>query len=148
MASNLDREQKSGLFIVSYNVFKPGLAGGYNLSLQLSVYPPARQISGRATLTQALQQPLVLQVPVRGHYEEKGGDIELFLTGFGSPTPSSTLLIEEFHFDGALKGGWQAEAGSKARYAFLQNGHWHEVIGQEVQLSDELRHSVKALNLR
>ncbi|MBP4049070.1 DUF1842 domain-containing protein [Chromobacterium violaceum] len=147
MASQ-DRDQKSGLFIVSYNVFKPGVAGGYNLHLQLSVYPPARQVSGHAVITQALQHPLIFENPVQGRYEEKGSDIELFLNGFRLPIDPASPRVGDFHFDGHLKGGWHAENGSRARYAFLQAGHWVEEFGQDIQLSDEVRHTVKALNLR
>ncbi|OHX12717.1 DUF1842 domain-containing protein [Chromobacterium sphagni] len=156
MANQLDRDQKAGLFIVSYNVSKPGVAGGYNLQLKLSVYPPSRRVSGEAVITHATAQPLVFKSPVHGHYEENGSNIELFLAGHNllqtqgqqGQQQAHALPGEDFHFDGHLKGGWQADAGSKARYAFLQHGHWTEVIGQDIQLSDELRHTVKSLNLR
>ncbi|WP_434632737.1 DUF1842 domain-containing protein [Chromobacterium sp. CV08] len=156
MANQLDRDQKSGLFIVSYNIFKPGVAGGYNLQLRLSVYPPARRVSGEAVITHATQQPLVFKTAVQGSYEEISSGIELFLAGHNllqaqaqhGQQQSHSLLGEDFHFDGHLKGGWQADNGSRARYAFLQHGHWTEVIGQDVQLSDEVRHAAKALNLR
>ena len=156
MANQLDRDQKAGLFIVSYNVFKPGVDGGYKLQLKLSVYPPSRRVSGEAVITHATAQPLVFKSPVQGHYEENGSNIELFLFGHQLPQAQGqhpqqqahAPLGEDFHFDGQLKGGWQADAGSKARYAFLQNGHWTEVSGQDIQLSDELRHAAKSLNLR
>ncbi|KIA81985.1 hypothetical protein QR66_01680 [Chromobacterium piscinae] len=155
MANHLDRDQKSGLFLVRYEVFKPGVAGGYHLHLNLSVYPPTRHVSGETIITQALAQPVVLRVPVQGQYEQAGNDIDLFLTGRPllqaqqSSQPPHILppQFEDFFFDGLLKQGWKAASGSLARYAFLHNGRWVEEVGQDIQLERELQNAHKALNL-
>ena len=153
----IDRDQKSGLFIVSYNVNKPGQAGGLNLRLDLTVYTPSRQVTGRATITHATLQPLVFEHPIQGRYEEQGRDIELHLVGTprlheqhaqNQAHAAGHALLEQFFFDGQLKDGWQAGNGSKARYAFFQNQQWHEQLGQEVRLADEINNAIKALNLR
>ncbi|UTH75246.1 DUF1842 domain-containing protein [Chromobacterium sp. IIBBL 290-4] len=158
MANHLDRDQKSGLFLVRYDVFKPGIVGGYHLQLNLTVYPPKRHVGGEAVITQATAQPLVLRTAVHGHYEQNGSsvtsDIDLFLTGRNllpipqqQQQPHILPLGEDFIFDGLLKGGWRATPGSTARYLFLHNGRWIEEVGQDIQLEHELQNAHKALNL-
>ena len=118
----IDRDQKSGLFIISYNVNKPGQAGGLNLRLDLTVYTPSRHITGRATITHATLQPLVFEHPIQGRYEEQGRDIELHLIGAprlheqhaqNQAHAAGHALLEQFFFDGQLKDGWQAGNGSR-----------------------------------
>ncbi|AXE29328.1 hypothetical protein DK842_05045 [Chromobacterium phragmitis] len=156
MANQADRDQKSGLFIVNYNVFKSNQVGGYNLQLRLSVYPPARRVTGEAIITHATAQPLVFENQVQGHYEENGGNVELILQGVrqhhaqdqqGQQQQAHAHLREDFFFDGLLKGGWRAEHGSHGRYAFRLNGRWIEEIGQEIQQSEEQHNAHKALRL-
>lgn len=123
-----------GLFPVSFDVgnHKPG---AQQLQLDLLVNTPRRTLSGTASVTQAINPPLDLQLQVAGEYTFLGlippTDARILVTLQGRKAGQGPAAQVVFKAQLVLEQDWQVGVAS---YSYEINGQWHSVENVPVKV--------------
>lgn len=122
-----------GLFVVSYEIGTE-LAGAPRLVVHLAVNAPARAITGQCQLTQAVNPPLNLKMPVTGDFTyltvmpPDPTNILVVLSDVQGPNPNAPGIELRM----LLAGGWDSGVASY-RYAKSRPGPWTSVTDAPVR---------------